>query len=207
MKKFAGLYFLGYYHLEMEKLLKRAQTTLLNHIRKTLGIELPITSVNPVVALNFPQYLRYSFIALLVSFAESLLQELCIEVGKRTNLSEEKVKYSLNGWGKIKKSKKFLKDHLGCSYSTATRPGFLKSMDELFTPVLFLVRVRNCVLHSAGDILKLKNIGDKKEFQKGINKYPGFQIDNQLILLDEEFCKEAKKSLDILFSNLLTLLQ
>lgn len=213
VKKHAGLYFLDFYNSEMEKLLKKGQANLSNHIQNTLMIKLPLKSVNPIVALKFPQYLRYSFIVLLVSFTESLLQEICIEVGKRDNLIEKEVIDIITGNVKVGKKKKgiiemrkdFLKERMGKSYSNTTQQGFFRSIDELFSPILFLVIVRNCIVHSSGDVSKLAKSKQKK-LQVAINKYPGFKIDNQLILLDEEFCKEATKKSGYLFSNLLTIL-
>jgi hypothetical protein len=202
----AGLYILGYYQREMEVLLRRGQANLSNKIRQILGSGLSLELVNPIVARDFSRYLRYSFIALLVSFAESQLQELCIEVGKRKTLSEEEVKNFLGGFGKIKKSKDFLKNHLEGLFSSSTRQSFLRSMDELYGPVLFLVRVRNCILHSGGNISKLKSKGDQQELQRGVRKYAGFDITDQFILLEVEFCKYGEKVVLDLFDNLFTIL-
>ncbi|MDA2929189.1 hypothetical protein MYX84_04435 [Acidobacteria bacterium AH-259-O06] len=202
----AGLYILGYYHRDMERLLTRGQQNLSDKIQRALGSDLSLELVNPIVARDFPRYLRYSFIALLVSFAETQLEELCIEVGRRKSLSEEEVKGSLSGLGKVKKTKDFLKKNLREDFSGNTRQGFLQSMDKLYGPVLFLVRVRNCVLHSGGNISKSRSGGDQEELKKRINKYAGFRIDNQFIVLEEEFCKVAAKKVQNLFSNLFTIL-
>ena len=147
-----GLYILDYYQREMEGLLRRGQENLLDKIRQSPGSALSLELVNPIVARDFPRYLRYSFIALLVSFTESQLQELCIEVGRRNNLPEEEVKNSLRGPGKVKESKRFLKKHLADNFSSTTRRGFLRAMDKLYDPILFLVKSRNCILHSEGNI-------------------------------------------------------
>ena|SRR2546428_53078 len=87
-KRQAAFYTLEYYQNEMGRLLRRGQENLLNRIQQTLGSGVSLESVNPIVARDFPRYLRYSFIALLVSFAENELEELCIEMGQDKGLSD-----------------------------------------------------------------------------------------------------------------------
>lgn len=201
-----GLYILGYYGREMEGLLRQGQDDLSRKILETLGSGFSLESVNPIIARDFPRYLRYSFIALLVSFTEDHLQELCIEVGKCKGLSEKEVKDALKENGKVKNSKHFMKEHLKDYFSTTTRPEFLRAVDKLYEPILFLVRVRNCILHSSGYVTKLKRKEDQQELLKGVNRYSGFIIADDSIVLEREFCKVGKEVVQNLFTQLFTLL-
>jgi hypothetical protein len=201
----AALSSLGYYQQEMEKMLTRLSEQFCRKNR----LALPLASVNPILADQFPQYLRCSFVVLWVSTAEISLQGLCLEVGRRNGLCKEQVKACLAGNGKIKKSKDFLKCLAGEQFANSTRVGFLQSMEKLFIPLLFFARVRNCLLHADGDISKLTKNGDKKELRNGARKggYPGFQIVNDHIVLNEEFCRHVEKEVDCLFTHLSYLLQ
>lgn len=189
----AALYILDYYGREMEGLLRRGQDELSGKILETLGSGFSLESVNPIIARDFPRYLRYSFIALLVSFTEDHLQELCIEVGKCKSLSEKDVKDALKENGKVKNSKRFMKEHLKDYFSSTIQQEFLRAMDKLYEPTLFLVRVRNCILHSSGNVTKLKRIEDQQELLRGVNRYSGFIIADDFIVLEKEFCKVGKR--------------
>jgi hypothetical protein len=69
-----------------------------------------------------------------------------------------------------------------------------------------VILVRNCVLHSSGNVEKLKNKGDKQELRNGINKNSGFSITNDFIILEEEFCKAGQEAVQNLCANLFTIL-
>src|SRR2546428_6131101 len=87
-----GLITLGYYRREMERLLRHGQENLLAKIQHDFGPKISLVSVNPIVAQDFPRYLRYSFIILLYSFVGNQLEAVCINVGLHKNFSEEEVK-------------------------------------------------------------------------------------------------------------------
>ena len=78
------------YHRTMENLLRQGQKNILDKIKRDFGSQVSLESFNPIVAKDFPRYLRYSFIMLLYSFVENQLEVLCINIGSNHNLSEDK---------------------------------------------------------------------------------------------------------------------
>jgi len=59
------------YHRTMENLLRQGQKNILAKIQRDFGPKVSLESFNPIVAQDFPRYLRYSFIMLLYSFVEN----------------------------------------------------------------------------------------------------------------------------------------
>lgn len=186
------------YRRAMEELLSHGQQNLLTKIQRNFGSAVSLGSVNPIVAQDYPKYLRYSIILLLYSFVENQLEEVCIKVGSDRNLSEEQVKNIL-GRNKLKNSKKFIRDNLVDMFQEDTKKSFCQSIENIFEPILFLSRVRNCIAHAGGDVSKSR---DKRELQRGEKKYQGFRIDKNIIFLEEEFCQAVWIGAVSLFEDL-----
>lgn len=206
-----GLITLDSYYKSMEKLLTTAQRGILEKYQKILpGQNSPsLEELNPFFAIDFPRYLRYSFIALLVSFLETQLQEICIEKGNQKGLTEDEVKRELSGEGKVKKAKKFLKEQLVDQFSDSPgkspRKTFLQQWDPKWEPTLFLVRVRNCILHAGGEISKLKRQSDRESLEVGKCPWKGYSIENDQIMLGDEFCVAAYGEIKTRFNSLFTI--
>ena len=206
-----GLITLHSYYNSMEKLLARAQSGILEKYQEILQGQnsLSLEELNPFFAIDFPRYLRYSFIALLVSFLETQLQEICIEKGSQKGLKEDEVKRKLSGEGKVKKAKKFLKEQLVDRFSDSPgespRKTFLRQWDPKWESTLFLVRVRNCILHAGGEISKLKRKADRESLQVGNCPWNGYSIENDRIMLGDVFCAAAYREITTRFNSLFTI--
>ncbi|MHB8770347.1 MAG: hypothetical protein ACYC7J_05070 [Syntrophales bacterium] len=203
----AELMVLDYYQSEMEGLLGQRKEDLASKIQKISGGKIPIDSFMSVWTHDFPRYLRYSFVVLLVSFAEDKLSALCVDIGGHQPLDEGQVTDKLKEIrknkriGKIESTKFFLEESLGGLFSSGTLPSFRKGIRELYEPVLFMVKVRNCIVHDSGNISELEPEKRRTELLGGIGLFPGFDIREEVIVLEGEFCKNCLQSVnDLLIS-------
>ncbi len=203
----AELMVLDYYQSEMEGLLGQRKDELAGKIQKIGGGKIPIDSFMSVWTHDFPRYLRYSFMILLVSFAEDKLPALCVDVGRHQHLDEKKVREKLDEIRKRKKISKiestrfFLEESLSILFRPSTLPGFRKGIRELYAPVLFMNRVRNCIVHDSGNISEL-NPEKRKELLGNVGSFPGFDIRKEVIMLEDKFCKNCLESVDNLLISM-----
>lgn len=204
----AELMVLDYYRGEMEGLLGQRKEGIASKIQKLSGGKIPIKPFMSVWTHDFPRYLRYSFIIQLVSFAEDKLATLCADVGRHKHLDGEEVKTKLNKIrgdrkiGKIESTEVFLEESLGALFSPGTLPGFLKGIRELYAPVLFMVAVRNCIVHDSGNISELEPEKRRTELLRGVGLFPGFDIRDEVIMLEDKFCKNCLENVNNLLISM-----
>jgi len=198
----AGFLVLDQYQEGMEKLLRKGQERVQNRIDEILGHGLTLEELNPVVLHEYPRYLRYSYIALLVAFFEKRLRQICVEVGKRKGLIESQVREEIRGEGMVRKAKKFLKGHLQGQFKPGPKKAFLEGWEKNWEQVQFLVRLRNCVLHTAGEVEEMRN-SQKRELLNA--HYQGYRIEDGYVVLEQEFCQFARKVVNRRLVSLLTI--
>lgn len=194
---------------EMESLLRLSREQLIDKITKRFGTDFvqQITKDQRKDLDDLPwrthlyRYLRNSFIVLLVSFSEERLLSLCDFIGSRQKISSENVKKEIKDIrknskiGNIEATKVFIEKHVRNSFCDTTVTGFIDWINKSFEPILDMVKIRNCLVHEHGR-------GRKKldGFEK---KYKGFSIINDLIKLDDQFCKNRLKDVNDLIVGLL----
>jgi len=203
----AAFLVLDQYQEGMEKLLKKGQDRVQKNINEILGTGLTLEAINPVVLYEYPRYLRYSYLSLLVAFFEKRLPQICVEVGKKKGLSESQVRKEIRGEGMVRKAKKFLKNHLQGQFAPGPKTAFLEGWEKNWEQVQFLVRLRHCVLHTGGEVEEMKN-GQKTELLKAQAtwKNQGYRIEDGYVVLGQEFCQFARKVVNRRLVSLLTLI-
>ena len=202
----AGFLVLDQYQEGMEKLLRKGQERVQNRIDEIHGAGLTLEEINPVVLHEYPRYLRYSYIALLVAFFEKRLRQICVEVGKKKGLTESQVRDEIRGEGMVRKAKRFLKKHLQGQFAPEPKKAFLEGWEKDWEQVQFLVLLRNCVLHTAGEVEEMRK-GQKTELLKAQStwKNQGYRIEDGYVVLEQEFCQFARKVVNRRLVSLLTL--
>lgn len=211
LKKFrdnmdASFFALDLYQAGMEKLLAKGQDRVRQRIDENVGQGLTLEEVNPIVLHEYPRYLRYSYVALLVALFEKRLRQICIEVGKTRKLTESQVREEVRGEGMVRKAKKFLKRHLQGQFSSGPLKAFLEGWEKNWEAVQFLVRLRHCILHAGGEVSEMRN-GQRRELERGeaIWEEQGYSIDDGYIVLEQEFCRFAREAVNRHLVSLLTL--
>lgn len=188
-----GLFALALYWNDMETLLEGRQEEIVERAKRIMDIDLPIAEIDPMRATEFPKYLRYSFVGLLVSFIEIQLEAVCEEIGERLNLPPGDRYQELKARNPrptvMERSKGFLRKHLDQTRPKVNRLPWVK--------IQFLFRLRHCVLHAGGNLAKIKRAGDRNELTKASGKIDGYSVKAGIVTLERRFGK--KGALDVAF--------
>lgn len=190
------LLFLQFYRSAMETALIQGQKTIEEKHERLTGKSISAKELNPLFVNEYPQFLRYSFVALLVALTETRLEEMCDQLGKRkklpANQQYQAVKTSLKG----DKPKSFFKKNVGDRNKEA--------VVTVWEPFTFLTIVRHCILHADGDVSKMKRQDQKDKLKKGNGNWPGYTITNNRLVFQREFCKYACKEVWVFLGQLQT---
>jgi hypothetical protein len=95
---------------------------------------------------------------------------------------------------------------LSVLFSPGTLPSFRKGIRELFDPVLFMAKVRNCIVHDSGNISELKP-EKRNKLLGGVGTYLGFDILEKIIVLEDKFCKDCLEKVNDLLIEMVQVAQ
>ena len=124
---------------------------------------------------------RYASILALYSFLESSMSKICHQKKLELNLpiSAEEIK----GDG-IVKYKKYLSEYCKSDFST---------INKIWSDLVTLNKVRNCIMHCSGDASKIKRTDD---FIKLVNKTKELSfIEKNLIMISSKFVLDSIKNI------------
>jgi len=187
---------------QIEYFLKRERKSILKRARERITIDLP----NDVAASlledygvelgqfedTFPRILRYSLFTMLMSMTEASIVTLCSGVRQIFELEKsfDQRKPDVINQG----IKKYLKKYLHINTSGYTDLiGFVDSLRKL----------RNCIVHSKGRIVWMKE-KDEADLRKFIDSTPKLEINHyeQIVIL-EGFIEESMQNAKLLTEKLL----
>lgn len=184
---------------EEEQILEEIEDLELSAEAEWIERNLAMQEHRPKHDMLFPNFLRYSFVVLIVLILENKLRELCAIVAK------SKGKDSPVYWqGAIKKYKKFLESNC-------------VSVDEddydYWRPMHDLKKVRNCIVHASGDVTLSK---DKVRLRDVAHEDPNLAIsgrnyegedvplyfEDDMLVLTTDYCRDAVADVKTLFKKL-----
>jgi len=136
---------------------------------------------------EFPKDLRYSFVVLICILLETRLTAACDEIQSRKHLALKANEFRGDAFDQ---AKRFLKKVAG-----------LDLKDGTWEAIDFLKTVRNCIVHSAGDVSRSR---DAAKLEQANERWPGFKIDDDTksIVLQMEFSEFALKAAEQLFKEI-----
>lgn len=196
------------YHKNIEKLLERAQKEVTERFAEMTGERVPLKYINPALSDEFPWYLRYSFVALLALFTETLLEDVCKELGKRRKLGSRKrykaFKGAKNRPSNFHHVRAFLQQYL--IYRNPHQREQWAAIDKLWQESIEFLRIlRNCIMHAGGEVERLRNENERTMLNVAKKQWPGYRIRGKKLVLRQDFCEELRKRVQSFFTNMFTL--
>lgn len=199
-----GFALLTFYLLGIEDQLKRTQAEVENKFQEMIEQKLPLRKFNPFLAEDFPRYQRYSFIALLCSYTETQLEDVCFQLGKRRKLPpKQRYKYykkTVRKSSNFHYTRGFLSKHLISPNSHAKEQW--AAIDKLWSQRIEFLRIlRNCIMHAGGEVHRLRSPTEQTILKGASGQWPGYKISKKRVFLEEVFCAEVLKRVQQFFNH------
>lgn len=140
---------------------------------------------------DFEQKLRYSYVVLLVSSLETILEGMCDAFGDRNDV---RVRLNDLRGDLIDRTKKYLRK---------IRQYDRDLPSTFWEPIQIVISVRNCVVHQAGNVSRSGREASLRSLQE---KCEGYSVEDDLIVLGNGFCEWALGVVKDLQKHLQTLL-
>lgn len=190
---------LANYHDLMEARLEQDASSAVDAIlqsqrqRDSALFEADVDETKWIYENYFPRFLRYSLIMTLVMILETQLVKLCDSIKVKRNLSVRSK--DLKG-DTLNQCKKFLESVAKLSLDQA-----------LWNRVIDVSKVRNCIVHSMGDI-ELSN--DKNRLLDLVRANQGIAVgdtvfqglERNTIFISSEYCAQSIQHVAMLFDNI-----
>jgi len=177
---FTELWLLEKYLANMEAKLGDLQEEVYKDLEdKAAGIDVDLNALkgsHDFFLEDFRQKLRCSYVVILVSSLETILESMCDDFGDRNDV---RVRFNDLRGDLINRTKKYLRKVR--KYDRDLPSTFWESIQDI-------IKVRNCIVHQAGNVSRSGKEANLRSLQ---GQCEGYSVEGDQIVLENGFCEWA----------------